>query len=450
MKILKQMKTKEYLLPGILIMIFSFSASLKSMAQCDEAQGKMQQSLYVEFYKQKNYKDAYKPWSYVFRNCPELSKATYAHGTRIVEKKIKEVKKDAALAQKYLDTLFMVYDQRIKYFGDDAKYPEAWILGRKANDLFRYRQKESLKEAYDCALKSMEGRGVETEASVIGTLMNSTILLYNKEEIGKEAAVNNYSKSSEIMEYLIANETKEKTKEKLIQLKDNIEELFGNCSCSDCEVIIPLFKEKFAAAPEDVELLKKITDLMAKKDCTEDQLYADASEALYKAEKSADAAYKLAKYFYKKEEFAKAAEYYNEAINITEEETDVKADYYYELAAAYLQLNSFANARTNAQKALQIRKWGEPYIVIGLAYAKSSSSCGDDFEKKTVYWAAVDKFYAAKSVDPEVADKAQKLINSYSAMFPGKEEAFFKGLHDGNDYTVGCWINEKTKVRTRK
>jgi hypothetical protein len=29
------------------------------------------------------------------------------------------------------------------------------------------------------------------------------------------------------------------------------------------------------------------------------------------------------------------------------------------------------------------------------------------------------------------------------------EEAFFYGYQEGQEYTVGCWINEKTKVRSR-
>ena len=43
--------------------------------------------------------------------------------------------------------------------------------------------------------------------------------------------------------------------------------------------------------------------------------------------------------------------------------------------------------------------------------------------------------------------EANKLIDTYSKHFPGSEEIFFQGFAEGQEYEVGCWINEKTKVR---
>ena len=79
-----------------------------------------------------------------------------------------------------------------------------------------------------------------------------------------------------------------------------------------------------------------------------------------------------------------------------------------------------------------------------------SSSNSTIQEKRTVYWAAVDKYKKAMMADPSVSDKAKELISRYSNHFPLKEETFFRGYVDGQEYTVGCWINEKTVVRTRQ
>ena len=40
-------------------------------------------SLYIELYKQKNYKDALTGWRWVYSNCPRASKKLYAEGTRM-------------------------------------------------------------------------------------------------------------------------------------------------------------------------------------------------------------------------------------------------------------------------------------------------------------------------------------------------------------------------------
>jgi len=57
-------------------------------------------SLYIEFYKQKNYKDAIVGWRWVYNNCPRASKKMYADGARMYKtfaKKEKDpVKKEKA------------------------------------------------------------------------------------------------------------------------------------------------------------------------------------------------------------------------------------------------------------------------------------------------------------------------------------------------------------------
>jgi len=56
----------------------------------------------------------------------------------------------------------------------------------------------------------------------------------------------------------------------------------------------------------------------------------------------------------------------------------------------------------------------------------------------------------AKKVDPELTDAAQKRIATWSKYFPSSEIIFFHDLNVGDSYTVGCWINETTKVRAAK
>jgi len=89
--------------------------------------------------------------------------------------------------------------------------------------------------------------------------------------------------------------------------------------------------------------------------------------------------------------------------------------------------------------------------MIGDMYAASSKTCGgNDLEKKAVYWVAVDKYYKAKQVDPEIAELANSRIKSYSIYFPPREDIFFHNLNEGEEFMVECWINEKTTVRAAK
>ena len=111
-----------------------------------------------------------------------------------------------------------------------------------------------------------------------------------------------------------------------------------------------------------------------------------------------------------------------------------------------------STSRNYARKALEINpNMGKAYIIIGDAYASSSASCTEDkLGGKSVFWAAVDKYYKAKQVDPSVAETANEKINKFSSYFPDQETAFFNGINDGTSFSVGCWIGESTTVRTKK
>ena len=82
-------------------------------------------SIYTELVKQKNFEEALPAWRYVFFNAPAFQMNTYIRGEAIMEYMIQKTKK-----KEYVDTLMMVYDQRIKYFGDNDRYGEGYILGK--------------------------------------------------------------------------------------------------------------------------------------------------------------------------------------------------------------------------------------------------------------------------------------------------------------------------------
>ena len=118
----------------------------------------------------------------------------------------------------------------------------------------------------------------------------------------------------------------------------------------------------------------------------------------------------------------------------------------------YLSKKNYPSAKKYALADFNTNpNMGDAYITIGLAYAVSSNDYeGDEFDKRTVFWAAVDKFVKAIQVDASVAGKANEYIERYSPHFPTKDEAFFRSVTDGATVKIGSWINESTKARFRK
>lgn len=384
---------------------------------------------------------AFDSWHYCFYNCPKASKNIYIHGAKILRFKI-ENESDPELQNAWIDTLMLMYDQRIEYFQQPG-----YVYGMKGIDLLRYR-KEALKEAYGYLEKSVDIREEKVDESVAVTFISTSYALLQQGLIGPDVMIDNYVKIMNLLEEKIASGDKDS---KIPQAIEGVEKIFAESGAADCESLINIFTPKFEENPDDVQFLKRVTSLLAQTGCEKSELYAQTAEKLYSLEPSPEAAAKLGGLFAVKEEYGKANSYYTKAV---EGETDIdkKALYYYQLGKVAFQSKNFPAVRKYCQSAINLKNdYGEAYILIGSAYAASSSICGNnDFEKQAVYWAAVDKFTKAKSVDPTIKEIAEEQIKAYSQRFPNNENAFFNGYTDGQTYTVGCWINESTTVRTTK
>lgn len=403
----------------------------------------MHLSLYREFFKQKNYKDAYPHWKWVFLNCPLASQNTYIDGGKMVSSRIDEAK-DAAKKELLIDTLMMVYDQRITYFNR-----EGYVLGRKGVDLFTYRP-DKTEQIYQVLKKSVELSGNKSEGSPLVYYFRSIIGMVDLQKLDKSAIVDGYDQISQIIDYnLKLNKDNAQQLASWENIKGNIESTFE--PYATCPDLISIYEKKFNDKPEDIELLKKITNILERKDCTKEELFYKATENLHKLEPSAQSAYLMGTLNLKKENLGKAAEYLQEAANLYEDSGD-KIKALELLANINFNQRNFSQARANALKILQLNpNYGKAYILIGDLYAASSSMCtGDDLGGKTVFWAAIDKYLKARSVDPSVEADANAKIAQYSRHFPAAQDLFFRDLQEGTAYTVGCWINETTTIRGGK
>lgn len=415
----------------------------------------MRMSLYNEFYKQKNYKDAVNDWRKVYQNCPAASKNTFIRGATIYKNLI-NAEKNAAAKSKLIDTLMQIYDQRIVYFKQEGA-----VLAIKGVDLYSYRGKDASGEVYEMLKKSCELEKGETSAGVITVMMQTAVDQYKAEEIDGAEVISAYELAMSTLDAAIANNKSiaasgdakkvpaaQKELENLdVDLK-NVEALFSESGAATCDALVAIFGAKYDANKDDVEWLKKVTKLLDKTDCNSDPLFAKASEALYALEPSAVAARNLARLFLAKQDLAKAAGYYQNACDLQEDNV-AKSQYYYEWSQVVFAQKGFQRVRELANLALKANPAnGKAYLAIGKAYAADAQNIGQEqVEHNATYWAAVDKFMKAKQVDPSCEAEANDLINTYKKHFPNKEEAFMFGIQEGSPVTVGGWINEKTTAR---
>ena len=448
------MKTIKTLTMGI------FLATLGSMAMAqqpnwgcsDEVQQEMlaSVSLYQDAVKQyKATKDsrwleeAYPYWHEIVAKCPKQSKNLYTNGANIMKAKINKAK-DAAERDALIEELMTMYDIRIANYGEGPKW-----TAKKALDLEEILKEEGLERyytLYDQAVR-MEG---ELEAAYLVKYMEATINYVRAGKAEPTLVVDNYDIASEKLEDELQKNADDSVKAATIRgYIAGVENAFS--PYATCDQLVEIYSKKFEADPENVDLLKKITNIMMKTRCTEQPLFFSATENLYRLEPTPTTAMSMGQMCLAKKEYSKAIEYLTDAVKGVADKDKYKAYLY--LGHAYSGAKSYSAARTAYNNAAEAdRTKGEPYRMIALLYAMSSSSASEDnVNGHSAYWAAVDKLQKSKSVDSseENVEACNRMISSYSARFPKQTDAFMAGLVNGERFTVPGWIGESTVVRTR-
>lgn len=393
------------------------------------------------------------PWRYVFLNCPLASQNTYIDGLRIVEYLIENAPDDLT-KQKYIDTLFMVYDQRIMAFGTAQQSAPHFVLGRKAVDMLKYRQ-DNLNEIYKTLERAIALGKNDVEPPILNYYMLVTSRMVREGKLDSIYVYNNYETCSEIIEVNLRrlrskgelDEREQKQLNDFEEVQRGVEAIFE--PFATCDKLTTIYQQKFNQNPADTVMLQRLLSAFDKKNCVND-LYIQAAEQFYKIKPSPASALANGRLLIRLERYQQAISYLQDAANGLTDNNE-RADAYFLLAEAYRQLRNFSQARANALRAAELRpNDGRPWIMIGDMYAASASSCGgsDKISARAVYWAAVDKYIRARSVDESVAEMANTRIATYSRMFPSTEDLFFHGYKKGDTYRVECWINETTTIRS--
>ncbi len=416
-------------------------------------------SLYREFFRQWQASDytlnmineIIKPWRWVFFNCPLGSENIYVDGVRIMKYFIENAKTEEE-KNSYIDTLMMVYDQRIEYFPNHHRTgqpQEGALLGRKGVDLYVL-DPDRYEEVYDILKRSVELEGMQTDGTVLIYYFRTVVRMARTGAVDSTLIVDVYDEVIDILDHNIKGleaQGNERWVEIYKNFKGNIEATFE--PFATCEDMVRIYGNKLKQTPDDVELLKKATSMLDRRGCQDDPLYLSASMHLHELEPSPESAFLIGRLLLREDKYAEALPYVKEA---TKMENRDRAQLAYRVAAdIYRILKNYPQARQMAYKAIELNpNDGNPYILIGDLYASSAKQCGDgDFYSKIAYLAAVDKYIRARQVDsdPDVMALANRRINDYRPLFPTSEAIFFHDYEVGKTIKVECWINETTTIR---
>ncbi|MDX5320064.1 MAG: hypothetical protein LPK45_03220 [Bacteroidota bacterium] len=464
-------------------------------------------TLMHEDVKMKRYESAFEGWLYVFDNAPCFREQTFVDGIEIFEDRYGKASDDTR-KQQILDTIALIYTNRITYFGKEGYVKGKW--GKTLLDLDKKNPEAGMKLIEE----AIEKEGQQLEDNLVVPYFNVLVAMEKKKLRTKDDVLKAYETLTEIVDYNIKNPgtTKKlgiyKTSLKVENLNENTftnekaEALFEGLTITlkpsysaprytitnidsidvtvdkpiteaegsviyfvkeawtvaqenlnnlaapylDCETLASIYSPKFQADPSNVELMEKILLFLNNAKCSNTDLYFDVAEAFLKLNPDAEGYRNLAAAYKNRKNFAKALEIYQKAIDNEQEDTK-KVNDYITMAKIALANRNYMQVKTYADKALAINpNKGEAYILIGDSYLQAAGNC-KEFDAKAIYWVVVDQYIKAKSVDAGIAGAANRRIATYSRYFPSKEEGFFRSINAGDSYTLKCYPNLTTKAR---
>lgn len=379
----------------------------------------------------------------VIDKAPKGSERTYTNGIIIYKAKAEEA---ASPEQKkvMVDSMLIMYDYRLKYFGDNPETGPAPILSQRMKDYMAMMPEDmdGIQKYFDEALAAS---GSDPDANMIANYFKAFSDGYNNDMVEVDQLLTAYDNAMKAVGKGALDEDMEQTKK-------YIESLFLNSGVASCENLEKMYKDEVEANPQDAELLEKVVAMLQRGKCKGD-FYLSVAEKFYAVKPSPDISLVLAVAYTEKGDNAKASKYLNEAI-ASETDPVKKANLSGSAAWMFINMNNGRAALDMAKQAVALNpEDGMARLAqVQASWMLMSSACSG-FDRQAGSWLMYDmlsnlrKYFAD---DENRLKEIDAMMASHRSNFPMKEETFMRNISDGSSYTVNCGgVSGTTTVRSR-
>ncbi|MCZ6694180.1 MAG: hypothetical protein O6939_09785 [Bacteroidetes bacterium] len=419
------------------LLILTFEAHAQFNWPEDRATAEEKNAFYTDNMKSGNYKATIPSLRWLMNNAPDLNPSIYINGAKIYEG-LADAEKDPKQKIIYADSALIMYDLRIKNFNDEAK-----VLNRKAFKAYKYQKgrKEKYQELFELFQRTFELNG--------NNLLDNNIVAYMdvvrryklaNNPITDAEIINIYSEISDVIDYKI---TLGKNVDRLQKYQDNVDKLLTATVTVDCDFVENNLGPKLESDPSNLKMAKKIFQLLLTGKCSDSPLFIKAAKSVHNMEPSYGLAIVVAKKEISGGSFEEGVKYYNEALELTDDNTK-KGEIYFDLATVYAAKGEKRTSRSFALQSVgadPTRK--DAYSLVGNLYMTSYNDCREGVSKvadRGVFLAAFEMFKRAGD---------SKGMNNARNQFPSIEEIFELDLKEGDTIQVGCWINGTVAIQRR-
>ena len=387
---------------------------------------------YQELLKAKKVTESFGPWSDVRKNCPKETEVVYTDGIQILQYKIDNAA-SAEEKEKLVRDVLKLYDQYNKNYSlltPDFEVNKAMTLVANKIDA-----KEEIFNLLDSGF-AKASKDI-TDANAIYTYFSMYTERYNSgdKKITPNSVLEKYTLVNSLLNQLQSSKPENKDYKTAQRAIDNLIK-----DLATCENLDAFYTKNYAENQENTDWLTSALISLSGK-CSNKPIFITLAEKLYSVKSTANSAYFMALGNLKERKFAEAIKFYNESAELQTNPTE-KAKIYYTLATGLLA-NDLPKSKEYLNKALTSDpKMGKAHLFLAQLYANSAKDCGKtDFEKKAVYYLALQTAQKAGIAEPRLKPSSDKMAKDFEAQsLTGAEIS--KAKMNGKSLTIGCWINE--------
>lgn len=400
----------------------------------DEAGCRQAVSLYTEFLKQENFKDASKEWWKAQKICPQYKPLLYDNGKYIYKKMAQAITdKNSEDFKNKMDSLNLIYDLWVKNFNDCYELQMSRAHDNMIDETHRY---NVAFKYFDMAFKNTPQEAIQSYDAVYYFRAAYFMVGAKLIDCGQMMAI--YEQLDKIAKAKIAEaETAGNAGE--VQNWQTAQQTLESyiVPCASCDVLLPIYKKKIEASPEDIDLAEEVLTKLNKMEC-DDPYLLELAILIDAARPTAKSKVSIGNAYYGMKEFKKALDYYLNAIEMPEIAEEAKNDATMRIAKIYLSQSS----HKNAYKYAGMLSGCEAKYIQAQAVANSVTSCAENnLQKSAIYSYALD-----------LADQAGSCVSSsWRSNVEGglmtKQAAFILDKKAGDSVEVPCW-GAKVKLRT--
>ncbi len=428
------------------LIVASFSASAQFTWPEDPEQRSEAQTLWTLFddnYRQGNFDGAKPHLAKLLEKYPTIGKSLYINGIKVWDETFSN-SKDAAVQKEAADMVMNLYDMRF----ENIEGQKEDVIDRKAIDAFKYYYKDAAKTQMllDIFAEAYEIKGNEAYYPLSRYYMQLAVLAFARSnvDITKERILEIYEQTVEHVTAVIseAKESNKSTK-RYEQIKEFIDTKLADMGIIDCDFIVNKLVPEFEANPNDPDLANKIFVFAYDGGCTDADWFVKAAESYFANSPQYGVGYLLGVKFGAEKEYEKSKEYFIKAAELTEDNTD-KGKALKQVASTERINGNYSEARKYALEAVEVDPTlkEEMYVLLG-DMVMASTQCDQKESQVTdrARYIAAFEYYAT-------AGDAAKMAQA-KAQFPTIGDIFTENKNEGDNISVGCWIQKTVKLQRR-